>query len=146
MVLTAQRQRTKTITDYRQIEKKITDYRQEKYQADLATKRKRHLTTGKRTVPNQPLCHLLNQSFDLRAPSSTDVAVVLLNEPINRLPTWVDIIDICFQKKEHFVFFSSRQEVTSFKFVTYQMVQRKEFHVDTGTLLQRISKSQKSHP
>ena len=48
MVLTAQRQRTKTITDYQQIEEKITDYRQEKYQADLATKRERHLTTRKR--------------------------------------------------------------------------------------------------
>ena len=27
---------------------------------------------------------------------------------INRLPTWADIINICFQKKEHFAFFSSR--------------------------------------
>ena len=24
---------------------------------------------------------------------------------INRLPTWADIINICFQKKEHFAFF-----------------------------------------
>ena len=29
-----------------------------------------------------------------------------------RLPTWADIINICFQKKEHFAFFS-RKEVTS---------------------------------
>ena len=27
---------------------------------------------------------------------------------INRLPTWADIINICFQKKEHFAFFSGR--------------------------------------
>ena len=35
---------------------------------------------------------------------------------INRPPTWADIINICFQKKEHFVFnltVSSRKYVTS---------------------------------
>ena len=31
---------------------------------------------------NLPLCHWSSQLFDLRAPSSTDVPVVLLNQPI----------------------------------------------------------------
>ena len=30
---------------------------------------------------NLPLCHWLSQMFDLRAPSSTDVPVLLLNQP-----------------------------------------------------------------
>ena len=34
-------------------------------------------------------------------------------EKYNRLPTWADIINICFQKKEHFAFFFSKKEVTS---------------------------------
>ena len=59
-------------------------------EADLATGRKRQLTTGKRaertkhefrTVPDMPLCHWSSQLFDLRTPSSTDVPVLLLNEP-----------------------------------------------------------------
>ena len=33
-------------------------------------------------------------------------------EKYNRLQTWADIVNICFQKKEHFAFFS-RKEVTS---------------------------------
>ena len=31
---------------------------------------------------NLPLCHWSSQLFDLRAPSSTDVPVLLLNQPI----------------------------------------------------------------
>ena len=30
---------------------------------------------------NLPLCHWSSQLFDLRAPSSTDVSVLLLNQP-----------------------------------------------------------------
>ena len=33
-------------------------------------------------MPNLPLCHWSSQLFDLRAPSSTDVPVLLLNQPI----------------------------------------------------------------
>ena len=48
------------------------------------------MTTGKRAertkhdlpVLNLPLCHWSSQLFDLRAPSSTDVPVLLLNQPI----------------------------------------------------------------
>ena len=32
-------------------------------------------------VPNFPLCHWSSQLFDLRAPSSTDLPVLLLNQP-----------------------------------------------------------------
>ena len=32
-------------------------------------------------VPNLPLCHWSSQLFDLRAPSSTYVPVLLLNQP-----------------------------------------------------------------
>ena len=32
-------------------------------------------------VPNLPFCHWSSQLFDLRAPSSTDVPVLLLNQP-----------------------------------------------------------------
>ena len=32
-------------------------------------------------VPNLPLCHWLSQLFNLRAPSSTDFSVLLLNQP-----------------------------------------------------------------
>ena len=35
-------------------------------------------------VPNFPLSHWSSQLFDLRAPSSTDVPVLLLNQPNNR--------------------------------------------------------------
>ena len=34
-------------------------------------------------VPNLPLCHLSSQSFDLHALSSTDVPILLLNQPNN---------------------------------------------------------------
>ena len=61
--------------------------------ADLAKERERHLKTGKRAertktrlpVPNLPLCHWSSQLFDLREPSSTDVPVLLLNQPIREL-------------------------------------------------------------
>ena len=33
-------------------------------------------------MSNFPLCHWSSQLFDLRAPSSTDVPVLLLNQPI----------------------------------------------------------------
>ena len=33
-------------------------------------------------VPNLPICHWSRQLFDLRMPSSTDIAVLLLNQPI----------------------------------------------------------------
>ena len=61
------------------------------HEADLATERERRLTTGKRSERTQldfrygtnlPLCHWSSQLFDLRAPSSTDVPVLLLNHPI----------------------------------------------------------------
>ena len=32
-------------------------------------------------MPNLPLCNWSSQLFDLRAPSSTDVPVLLLNQP-----------------------------------------------------------------
>ena len=38
-------------------------------------------------VPNLPLCHWLSQLFDLRAPSSTDVPVLLLNQPMEGVGT-----------------------------------------------------------
>ena len=34
------------------------------------------------TVPNLPLCDWSSQLFDLHAPSSTDVPILLLNQPI----------------------------------------------------------------
>ena len=34
-------------------------------------------------VPNLPLCHWSSQLFNLHAPSSTDVSVLLLNQPNN---------------------------------------------------------------
>ena len=33
-------------------------------------------------MPTFPLCHWSSHLFDLRAPSSTDVGVLLLNQPI----------------------------------------------------------------
>ena len=45
---------------------------------------------------------------------------------INRLPTWADIINICFQKKEHFAFFFWPLGRNLFKFMTHQMVKQKE--------------------
>ena len=62
----------------------------EQQQADLATDRERHLTTGKRAertkldfrLRNLRLCHWSSQVFYLRAQSSTDVPVLLLNQPI----------------------------------------------------------------
>ena len=62
------------------------------YWADLATERERHLTTGKRAKTTLlyfrcPICRsAIGQAprlFDLRAPSSTDVPVLLLNQPTN---------------------------------------------------------------
>ena len=61
----------------------------QKQLADLAIGRERQLTMGKRAertkprlpVLNLPLCHWSSQLFDLRAPSSTDVPVLLLNQP-----------------------------------------------------------------
>ena len=50
--------------------------------ADLATGRECHLT--RLSVLNLPLFHWSRQLFDLRAPSSTAVSVVLLNQAINR--------------------------------------------------------------
>ena len=63
---------------------------------DLATEREGHLTTGKRAERTKldfrcpmcrsaalPLCHWSSQLFDLRAQSSTDVPVLLLNQPLN---------------------------------------------------------------
>ena len=35
-------------------------------------------------VPNLPLCHWSSQLFNLRAPSSTEVPVLLLNQPITK--------------------------------------------------------------
>ena len=58
------------------------------YEADLATERERQLTTKKRAnrfpVLILPLCHWSSQQLHLRAPSSTDVPVLLLNKPIYR--------------------------------------------------------------
>ena len=61
----------------------------DKQEADLATEWERHLTTAKRAkrtktcspMPSLPLSHWSSQLFDLRAPSSTDVPVLLLNQP-----------------------------------------------------------------
>ena len=39
-------------------------------------------------VPNLPLCHWWSQLFDLRAPSSTDVPVLLLNQRIKSGRNW----------------------------------------------------------
>ena len=53
-------------------------------QADLATERERQLPTrnpAERTKRDLPLCHWSSQLFHLRAPSSTDVPVLLLNQP-----------------------------------------------------------------
>ena len=57
--------------------------------ADLTTERERQLTTGKRAertarlpMLNLPLYHWSSQLFDLRAPSSIDVWVLLINQPI----------------------------------------------------------------
>ena len=56
---------------------------------DLATGRERQLTTGKRAErtkhdfrpeTNLPLCHWSSQLFDLCAPSTNDVPVLLLNQ------------------------------------------------------------------
>ena len=54
----------------------------------FSNRRGRHFTTGKRAerttrlpVPNLPLSHWSSQLFDLRAPLSTDVAVLLLSQP-----------------------------------------------------------------
>ena len=54
-------------------------------------------------------------------------------EKFDRLPTWTDIMYICFQKEEHFVFFIAL-EVNTLIFDSSD---------DTCTLLQPISKSQK---
>ena len=40
-------------------------------------------------VPNLPLCHWSGQLFDLRAPSSTDVPVLLLNQPKRLWLEWI---------------------------------------------------------
>ena len=51
---------------------------------------------------------------------------------INRLPTWTDIIDICFQKEEYFVFFGSNQ----IKFWLVRWSNGKNFRfVDTRTCI-----------
>ena len=66
------------------------------------------------------------------------------DEKYYRLPTWTDIIAICFQKEEYFVFFGSNQ----IKFWLIGWSNGKNFRfVDTSTckLLQPISKSQKSY-
>ena len=63
---------------------------------------------------------------------------------INRLPTWTDIIDICFQKEEYFVFFGSNQ----IKFWLVRWSNGKNFrfvYTHTCILLQPISKSEKSY-
>ena len=63
------------------------------YEADLATGREHQLTTGKRAERTKHdfrcsicrsaiLYHWSSQLFDLRAPSSTDAPVLLLNQPI----------------------------------------------------------------
>ena len=51
--------------------------------ADLATERERQLTTGKRAerAKRDFRCQFAALSFDLRALSSTDVPVLLLNQP-----------------------------------------------------------------
>ena len=66
--------------------------------ADLATERERQLTTGRRSESTKrdfwcPICHSAigqaschhscRQTFDLRVPSSSDVPVLLLNQPSN---------------------------------------------------------------
>ena len=64
-------------------------------------------------------------------------------EKYNRLQTWADIVNICFQKKEHFAFFS-RKEVTSLNLWLIRWPKGKNFlfFFYTGTLLQPTSKSQ----
>ena len=59
------------------------------YQADLRFSNRTGTSVGARgkdqtrlPVPNLPLCHWSSQLFDLRAPSSNDVPVLLLNRPI----------------------------------------------------------------
>ena len=51
--------------------------------ADLATERERQLTTGKRaeTTKRDFRCQCAALLFDLRAPSSTNAPVLLLNQP-----------------------------------------------------------------
>ena len=45
-------------------------------------------------MPNLPLCDWSSQLFDLRAPSSTDVPVLLLNQPVDvNLPGFVSITE-----------------------------------------------------
>ena len=50
---------------------------------DLATEREGHLTTEKRLERTKLdfWCHWSSQLFDLRALSSTDVLILLLNQP-----------------------------------------------------------------
>ena len=64
--------------------------------ADLATGRDRtSVDNGKARgkvltrlpVLNLPLCHWSSQLFDLRVPSSTDIPVLLLNQPNNPVET-----------------------------------------------------------
>ena len=47
-------------------------------------------------VPNLPLCHWSSQLFNLRAPSSTDVPVLLLNQPITKTG-----LKFCTNKLDH---------------------------------------------
>ena len=71
--------------------KVLKDFGNEKssnYWADLATEWEGHLTTGKREPGGTkldfrcPICRsAISQLFDLRTPSSTDVPVLLLNQP-----------------------------------------------------------------
>ena len=57
--------------------------------ADLATERERQLTTGKRweRTKRDFRCQFVALLFDLRAPSSTDAPVLLLNEPMDNRKT-----------------------------------------------------------
>ena len=49
-------------------------------------------------APNLPLCHWSSQLFDLRAQSSTDVPILLLNQPINSVTYLTPkIINGCLQ-------------------------------------------------
>ena len=71
------------------------------------TERERHLTAGKRAVrtkldfrcPSLPLCHWSSQLFDLCAPSSTDVPVMLLNQPIMALGVGVYLMGGAYSRK-----------------------------------------------
>ena len=47
-------------------------------------------------VPNLPLCHWSSQLFDLRAPLSTDVPVLLLNLPIS---VWTAVSSDVIQRR-----------------------------------------------